>query len=129
MPLSLQQQYQFADYVVLATISATKLNTPAAAWSTAGRVDVTIKPVEFFKGDPAQLPALHSVRSGASCGVPMTRGSTYLLFFRQEGFISLCSGSRPAFPSATGEAAADLQATLEKLRSFGASPHPGSDGS
>ncbi len=114
---SLEEQFALADFVILGRVSAASQLNRSMEWSSADRVDVEVTPYEAFKGNLDSMPPLHTAVSSASCGVEMTVGHTYLLFFMEDGRIGLCSGSRKLLP--TTRSFQEYETTLEKLRSLG----------
>jgi hypothetical protein len=82
------EQFQQAHAVFVAKVVSTqRVDTSEGVERRA-----QVAPTHRLKGDPWSIPYVTTTTSG--CGLPLTVGSTYLIFADSAGKTSMCSGSR-----------------------------------
>lgn len=102
-----REHVERADVVVRGTVDSREGPAPAKIRSSRDEVTYVVTVAEVYRGDPPRPLEVHSVESGASCGLENIRlGDEYVVFANQgtdpgnegELWASLCGGTAPATP-------------------------------
>lgn len=113
LPTTLQRQYDGAKAIAIATVTGCAKGQPDRNGSCPGR-EWHFDVMEKFKGEPP-----HNTFGGmTSCDLGGAIGSTYLLFFDQDGNADLCGGSRALDDPNRSQPGASHISTVEMLRDY-----------